>query len=184
MRRVFMVAPLGGARRYRKGVEQGNAFGGLAIVAYDARRMSRGAVAVAVFVVLALVAGAGFVVRARSARARAEARATATITATDPTWCGRPLGSGSPGELADPASCGKLSLTGRAPECLFWAECREEHFEIDCTSAGPGRCRCDRNDARTVPYDPAFCALDGTRPQQSLRAILDAAAVACRWTSR
>lgn len=149
--------------------------------------------ALAALAVVALASGAGFVMR-RAPRAPAQvtqgtqralvAAATTTISALDPTWCGRAPGSSNVGELGDAAACGKLSLTGSAPECLFWAECRDDRFQIDCTSSGPGRCRCDGADGLIVSYDPAFCTLDAAHPQSSLRAILDAAAIACQWKAR
>ena len=146
--------------------------------------MSRGTVLLAVLALAGLASGAGLALR-RSRGSAAQpaplAAAPAIVTAFDPAWCGKPPGSSTVGELGDASACGKLSLTGTAPECVFWAECAEFRFEIDCASAGAGRCRCDGDSGRTVPYEPAFCALDASHPQRSLRAILDASAVACRW---
>lgn len=144
--------------------------------------MSRGALLFGVLAIAVLAGGATLVSR-RPASAPATAP-PAIVSAWDPTWCGKPLAASNSGDLGDAADCGKLSLTGTAPECLFWAECREERFQIDCSSAGPGRCRCDGEAGLTVPYDPAFCSLDAKSPRQSLHAILDAAAVACRWSKR
>jgi hypothetical protein len=153
--------------------------------------MSRGPIILGALALSVLATGAGLWARrsvsvtpATAAPATAApAAAPASVTfAYDPTWCGKPLGALNSGELGDASDCGKLSLTGTEPNCLFWAECREDRFQIDCTSAGPGRCRCDGENGLTVPYDPAFCALDATSPRQSLRKILDTAAAACRWT--
>lgn len=141
--------------------------------------MSRGRILLALVALGGIASGALLVAR-RSAGSVTPPQPT-TITAIDPTWCGKGLGGNTLGELGDPSDCGKLSLTGTAPACLFWAECREVHFSIDCTSAGPGKCRCDGEGGLTVSYDPAFCAIDGTNPKRSLRAILESAAVACRW---
>ena len=165
----------------------GKRSGGAVTVRYHARRMSRGGIFLAGLALVGIGSGVGFAVR-RSAGSAAQpakpavAAAPATVTAYDPTWCGKPPGGSTVGELRDASACGKLSLTGSSPQCLFWAECGDVRFEIDCTSGGPGRCRCDGESARTVPYDPAFCELDATSPQRSLRAIHEASALACRWT--
>lgn len=151
--------------------------------------MSRGAVLLGVLALAGLASGVGFALSrhggsAGPASAAPAIAAPAIVTAFDPAWCGKPPGSKTIGELGDASACGKLSLTGTAPGCVFWAQCAEVRFEIDCTSAGPGRCRCDGESGRTVPYDPSFCALDASHPQPSLRAILAASAVACRWAPR
>jgi hypothetical protein len=139
-----------------------------------------------VICIVALAAGGGWLVRRRAARGEPAQVASAPASASsDPTWCGKPLGAGAIGQLKDRASCTKISLTGTAPSCLFWADCGELHFEIDCGEKwGAGQCRCDGEEGRTVPYDPAFCALDRTNPAAGLRAVLDSAATACRWAPR
>jgi hypothetical protein len=148
--------------------------------------MSRGAVLaaslLAVVVVAVVVGGASFV--RRRARTEAEKAIARAPGAADPIWCGKPLGARAVGQLKDPSTCGKISLTGTAPACFFWADCGDFHFEIDCASrtAGPGQCRCDGEDGRTVPYRSTFCTLDPTQPSAGLRAVLDSAANACRWT--
>lgn len=129
--------------------------------------------------VVVLAAGGAWFQRRR---ARTEpAPAIAGPASADPTWCGKPLGSKAVGLLKDPSTCGKISLTGTAPTCFFWADCGELHFEIDC-GAAPGQCRCDGDDGRTVPYSPTFCTLDPAQPSAGLRAVLGSAATACRWT--
>ena len=145
--------------------------------------MSRGRTLVATsLVAVVLAAGGAWFVRRR---ARPEpARVTAAAASADPTWCGKPLGSRALGQLKDPSICSKISLTGTAPTCLFWADCGELHFEIDCSTAGPGQCRCDGEEGRSVPYDPAFCTLDRTQPGAGLRAVLASAATACQWAPR
>jgi hypothetical protein len=114
----------------------------------------------------------------------ASGASVAAPPSADPTWCGKPLGEGAVGRLVDRAACAKISLTGTAPGCVFWADCGELHFEVDCTKPGPGQCRCDGDEGRTVAYDPAFCTLDRTQAGAGLRAILDSAATACRWAPR
>ena len=146
--------------------------------------MSRGTVLVASsLVVVVLAAGSAWFVRRRARTEPAPATAAAAASA-DPTWCGKPLGSRAIGQLKDRSTCSKISLTGTAPNCFFWADCGELHFEINCGEQGPGQCRCDGEDGRTVPYSPAFCTLDPTKPSAGLRAVLDSAATACRWTPR
>ena len=156
--------------------------------------MSRASVVV-VGAVVAVLAGGGAWLAARRGGARAEverARVVASGSAAssasasgDATWCGKPLGAAALGQLKDRASCSKISLTGTAPSCFFWADCGELHFEIDCgKKAGAGQCRCDGEAGRTVPYDPAFCAMDRAQPAAGLRAVLDSAATACRWAPR
>jgi len=144
--------------------------------------MSRGTVLVASSLVVVLVAGGAWLVRRRT---RPEpAHAVAGPASADPTWCGKPLGARAIGQLKDPSICSKISLTGTAPTCLFWADCGELHFEINCEKQGPGQCRCDGEEGRTVPYNPAFCTLDPTQPSAGLRAVLASAASACRWTPK
>ncbi len=145
--------------------------------------MTRGTVLVAgSLVVLTLAAGSAWLVRRR---ARAEpARLAAAASSAEPTWCGKPLGSRAVGQLKDPSICSKISLTGTAPTCFFWADCGELHFEIDCSAAGPGQCRCDGEEGQRVPYDPALCALDPAQPSAGLRAVLASAATACQWTPK
>jgi hypothetical protein len=145
--------------------------------------MSRGTVlfrgALGALVVVALVAAG-----ARFLRRRAHLDSAAGVAkydaATDPTWCGKPLGAGAIGQLKDPTTCTKISLTGTAPACFFWADCGEIHFQIDCT-AGGALCRCDGEDGRDVPYNASFCALDDEKAGASLRAVLDSASKACKW---
>jgi hypothetical protein len=147
--------------------------------------MSRRTVLVASsLVVVLLSAGGAWLVHRRTPVVPSnEPRATvAGAASVNSTWCGKPLGSGAIGQLTDPSLCSKISLTGTAPTCFFWADCGELHFEVDCAKGGPGKCRCDGEDGRTVPYDPAFCTLDAARPGAGLRAVLGAAASACRWT--
>lgn len=149
--------------------------------------MSRGTVLVASLVVVAVLAGGGawlFRRRTRSAPVRVAA-AAGPASADDPTWCGKPLGSKAVGLLTDRASCTKISLTGTAPACFFWADCGELHFELDCREqVGAGQCRCDGEEGRLVPYSAAFCTLDRTQPGAGLRAVLDSAATACRWAPK
>jgi hypothetical protein len=151
--------------------------------------MSRGTVLVVGSVVVVLVAGGGaWLGRGRTVSEGAKGvggvASVAGSGSADPTWCGKPLGSGAVGRLTDRSTCTKISLTGTAPTCFFWADCGELHFEIDCAKGGAGQCRCDGEDGRTVPYDPAFCTLDRTAPGAGLRAVLDSAASACKWAPR
>jgi hypothetical protein len=151
-------------------------------------RGARGNVLVASLLVLvALAVGAASYAR-RRARHAAPAAASAVVAAgpasVDPTWCGKPLGSKAVGLLRDPSSCSKMSLTGTAPTCFFWADCGELHFEIDCAGAGPGQCRCDGAEGPAVPYSATFCTLDPAQPGAGLRAVLASAATACRWSPR
>jgi hypothetical protein len=150
--------------------------------------MSRRTIVLAIFALgVVVVVGVGYAARRRSVSPPARALATTapeTLTLNDSTWCGAPIGSANTGELRDASDCGKISFTGTAPECVFWAECREVHFSLDCSKGGPGQCRCDGEGGRIVPYDPAFCALDAANPKGSLRAILDRAAEVCRWTPK
>jgi hypothetical protein len=145
--------------------------------------MSRGTVLLASSLVVVLAAGGAWLVRGR-ARTAPVPTVAAGSASVDPTWCGKPLGSGAIGQLKDPSICSKISLTGTAPTCFFWADCGELHFEVDCAAGGPGKCRCDGEDGRAVPYDPAFCTLDATQPGAGLRAVLGAAASACRWSPK
>jgi hypothetical protein len=157
--------------------------------------MPRGVLAATVLVLVLAASGAGyFVHRGRADRdrpmtpsasaANAATSAASAASSADPTWCGKPLGSRAVGRLTDRSACSKISLTGTAPTCFFWADCGELHFEIDCASGGPDRCRCDGEEGTTVSYRPSFCALDSTDPKGSLRAILDSASTACRWAPR
>ena len=145
--------------------------------------MSRGTVLVATsLVAVVLAAGGAWFVRRR---AHTEAGRVASAAASaDLTWCGKPLGSRALGQLKDPSICSKISLTGTAPTCFFWADCGELHFEIDCGTAGPGQCRCDGEEGRSVPYNPAFCSLDPAQPSAGLRAVLASAATACQWNPK
>ncbi len=131
------------------------------------------------------VAACGYLVlskRAGTASAVGATPAAPTDSADrDPTWCGKPLGASAIGRLTDRSSCRKSALGGTAPRCLFWAECGNDRFEIDCDSAGAGQCRCDGEGGRVVAYDSSFCALDPMQPAQSLAAILTATSAACRW---
>lgn len=126
----------------------------------------------------AIVGGAIWAAR-RHGGTNARTAASATVTAIDSTWCGSPLGA----PIADAGDCGKLALTGSAPGCLFWADCAHDHYVIDCTSAGPGACRCEggAKPPIVVPYDAKFCALDPLHPSKSLHEILESAAAACNW---
>lgn len=142
--------------------------------------MSRGTVLVVASSVVVLAAGGAWFVRGR-ARSK-PARVVAVPGSADPTWCGKPLGSRAVGLLTDKSKCAKISLTGTAPACFFWADCDELHFEIDCGTSGPGQCRCDGEDGRTIPYSPTFCALDPAQPGAGLRTVLDSVATACKWT--
>lgn len=130
-----------------------------------------------------LAVGGGWLAR-RRARVASVASSVAAPGPADPTWCGKPLGAGAVGRLTDRAACTKISLTGSAPTCVFWADCGDLHFEVDCTKPGPGQCRCDGEEGRTVAYDPAFCTLDRAQPGAGLRAVLDAASTACKWAPR
>ena len=149
--------------------------------------MSRRTVLVASLAVVAVLFGSGarfFLRRMRSAPVPV-ATAGGPASADDPTWCGKPLGSKAVGRLTDRGSCTKISLTGTAPTCLFWADCGELHFELDCREqVGAGQCRCDGEEGRLVPYSGAFCTLDRTQPGAGLRAVLDSAATACRWAPK
>ena len=145
--------------------------------------MTRGTLLVASSLVVLILASGGAWFARRHARA-APARIAAAATSADPTWCGKPLGARALGQLKDPSICSKISLTGAAPTCFFWADCGELHFEVDCSAAGPGQCRCDGEEGRTVPYDPAFCVLDPAQPSAGLRAVLASAATACAWNPR
>jgi hypothetical protein len=145
---------------------------------------SRGAVLVASSLVVLAAAGAWFVRRrARPAPAPVASVASASASA-DPTWCGKPIGSRAVGQLKDPSICSKISLTGTAPNCFFWADCGELHFEIDCAGGGPGQCRCDGEEGRIVPYSPTFCTLDPGQPGAGLRTVLGSVATACRWSPK
>ena len=149
--------------------------------------MSRGTVLVtSSVVVVAVLATAGawrLGRRARGPAAKAAAPAALASASADPTWCGKPLGARAVGQLRDPSTCTKISLTGAAPTCLFWADCGELHFEIDC-AASPGQCRCDGEGGRVVAYSPTFCTLDPTLPGAGLRAVLTSASTACQWAPR
>jgi hypothetical protein len=118
------------------------------------------------------------------ARTRARASVAAASATVDPSWCGKPLGAHAVGLLKDPAACTKISLTGSAPTCFFWADCGDLHFEIDCSKPGPGLCRCDGDEGRTVPYSDAICTLDRSQPSAGLRAVLTSASRVCQWTPR
>jgi len=107
----------------------------------------------------------------------------AAVASYDPTWCGKPLGANAAGQLRDPSTCTKISLTGSAPTCFFWADCDDIHFQVDC-SAAPGRCRCDGEGGQLVPYDAAFCTLDREQPGAGLRGVLSAVSKSCRWSPR
>ena len=138
------------------------------------------------------VAGVALLVADGAWVARTHARAHAPVTvpvaaassSVDPTWCGKPLGARAVGLLKDPAACTKISLTGNAPTCFFWADCGDLHFEIDCSKPGPGLCRCDGEEGRTVPYSDALCTLDRSQPSAGLRAVLTSASRACQWAPR
>ena len=145
--------------------------------------MSRGRILVASSLVAVVLAAGGAWLIGRRARSLPAQVATAADSA-DPTWCGKPLGARALGQLKDPSLCSKISLTGTAPTCVFWADCGELHFEIDCGTAGPGQCRCDGAEGRSVPYEPAFCTLDPAQPRAGLRAVLASAATACQWTPK
>ncbi len=144
--------------------------------------MKRGTVIVVSSLVVATAAGA-WLVRRRPRPAPAPVTPS-PVASMDPTWCGKPLGSQAIGQLKDQSRCSKISLTGTAPTCFFWADCDELHFEINCAGPAPGQCRCDGEEGRTVPYSPTFCTLDPTKPSAGLRAVLDSAATACRWTPK
>ena len=145
--------------------------------------MPRGTVLVASSLVAVILAAGGAWVVRRRARTEPAPRAAAA-TSADPTWCGKPLGARALGQLKDPSICSKISLTGTAPTCFFWADCGELHFEVDCSAAGPGQCRCDGEEGRSVPYNPAFCTLDPVQPSAGLRAVLASAATACQWNPK
>src|SRR5688572_9334282 len=136
----------------------------------SSRRIACGALVFALACALGL--GIAFVTRERPAAA-----------ASGPSWCGSPLGPRNGVVRRDMGDCTKLSMTGAAPACVFWAQCGVDHVAIDCASTGDGFCRCDGPTGKLVAYDPAFCALDAERPAESLRAVLDKGAVACRWTT-
>ena len=148
--------------------------------------MSRKTFLVASSIVVVVAAGGTWLATRRGdARVERVSASGSASTSDDPTWCGKPLGAGAIGQLKDRASCSKISLTGTAPNCFFWADCGELHFEVDCgEKAGAGQCRCDGDEGRTVPYDPAFCAMDRAQPGAGLRKVLDAAATACRWAPK
>jgi hypothetical protein len=151
--------------------------------------MSRGslatrAVLVASSLVVVLAAGGAWFVRRRARSKPAPVASGPASAGADPTWCGKPIGSRAVGQLKDPSICSKISLTGAAPTCFFWADCGELHFEIDCAGAGPGQCRCDGEEGRTVPYSPTFCTLDPEKPGAGLRTVLGSAATACRWSPK
>jgi hypothetical protein len=160
------------------------------------RRKSITPGALAVLGVVILAADGAWIARTRAAAvARAPASAPASAPApaqtvaagsatVDPTWCGKPLGARAVGLLKDPSACTKISLTGTAPTCVFWADCGELHFELDCSKPGPGLCRCDGEEGRTVPYSDALCTLDRSQPGAGLRALLDSASRACQWAPR
>ena len=141
--------------------------------------------------VVLLVGDAAWVARTR-ARGSAPAPLSAPVSAqvaaasasVDPTWCGKPLGARAVGLLKDPAACTKISLTGSAPTCFFWADCGDLHFEIDCSKPGEGLCRCDGDEGRTVPYDATLCKMDRSQPSAGLRAVLTSASRVCQWAPR
>jgi hypothetical protein len=138
-------------------------------------RMRRSTLIGATVVFLA-VGGVGIWFARRPSTRDAIASPAATVTAIDSTWCGSQLGA----PIGDASDCGKLGLTGSAPSCLFFADCEHDHYVLDCTS---GRCKCEGGPKPpiVVPYDAKFCALDATSPSQSLHAILESAAAACKW---
>jgi len=147
----------------------------------------------AVLGVVVLAADGAWVARTRaraSAPARARAPGSAQVAAAppgasvDPTWCGKPLGARAVGLLKDPSACTKISLTGTAPTCFFWADCGDLHFEIDCSKPGPGLCRCDGEEGRTVPYSEGLCTMDRSQPGAGLRAVLTSASRVCQWAPR
>ena len=148
----------------------------------------------AVLGIAVLVGDGAWVARTRAAKVRVIAASAQTpassesvaagAASVDPTWCGKPLGARAVGLLKDPAACAKISLTGSAPTCFFWADCGDLHFEIDCSKPGPGLCRCDGEEGRTVPYSDALCALDRSQPSAGLRAVLTSASRVCQWAPR
>jgi hypothetical protein len=128
---------------------------------------------------------------AAAAAAAAVTDVDASITGPPTLWCGVPLGWKSDGDggvtgFRSVAECSRMGHTGMAPTCQFWADCGGAHFEIDCSSAGSNRCRCDRTNGRSrvVSYDPAFCTLDSANASKSLDAILVKAAAVCGWTEQ
>jgi hypothetical protein len=136
-------------------------------------------------VLVVLAAGGAWLARARTRTPAPMSRQVAAASASvDPTWCGKPLGALAGGLLKDPSACTKISLTGSAPTCFFWADCGDLHFEVDCSKPGPGLCQCDGEEGRTVTYSDALCTLDRSQPGAGLRAVLSAASRVCQWSPR
>jgi hypothetical protein len=63
------------------------------------------------------------------------------------------------------------------PNCFDYFHCGASVYTLDCSN---GSCACVVNDAgtKTVPYEPAFCAVDAG---SDLNAALKAANAACGW---
>ena len=81
-------------------------------------------------------------------------------------------------------TCGDVSSTGAAPNCVLTANCVGAHTGVvlDC-SGNNGQCVCSENGVTgaTVSYQSSFCSGGTAGDAASFESALDAANGACGW---